>query len=193
MYTLATIVLSLVVRAKTEDLGVPVTTDEMPELRGLARAVAHRLNNRPVDAIFLTPGAEIGVLERGSLLRTMVRDQGQRGLIVGMGALSGLTLGHLRAIFAHEYGHFNQRGTVGGDFVRLVQRSLNRIAINLACAGLAIWITRPGSSSTYSTVFSCASPWGLHAYRRSWPTARLPWLTEPPTWPAASSSSSAKI
>jgi len=143
IYTLAAVVRSLFVRVKNEDPGRPVTPEEMPELWALVREVAQRLNTRPVDAIFLTPGVEIGVFERGTVpstvLRTMLRDQGQRYLILGMGALSGLTQGQLRAILAHEYGHFNNRDTAGGNLVSLVRRSLYSIARNLAHAGLATW------------------------------------------------------
>jgi Zn-dependent protease with chaperone function len=138
IYTLAAVVRSLFVRANTEAPGRPVSQDAMPELWGLVKEVALRLNTRPVDAIFLTPGVEIGVFERGSLLKKL-RDRGQRYLILGMGALSGLTQGQLRAILAHEYGHFNNRDTAGGDFVQLVQRSLYSIARNLAYSGLATW------------------------------------------------------
>jgi Zn-dependent protease with chaperone function len=56
-----------------------------------------------------------------------------------MGALSGLTQGQLRAILAHEYEHFNNRDTAGGNLVQMVQRSLYNIARNLVSAGLATW------------------------------------------------------
>jgi Zn-dependent protease with chaperone function len=138
MYTLAAVVRSLFVRVKNEDPGHAVTPEEMPALWELARAVAQRLNTRPVDAIFLTPGVEIGVFERGAL-RAMLRNQGQRYLILGMGALSGLTQGQLRAILAHEYGHFSNRDTAGGNLAQLVQRSLYNIARNLSSSGLATW------------------------------------------------------
>ena len=121
-----------------EDPGHPVTPGETPALWALVGEVAQRLNTRPVDAIFLTPGVEIGVFERGSLLNKL-RNRGQRYLILGMGALSGLSQGQLRAILAHEYGHFNNRDTAGGNFVSLVQRSLYSIARNLARSGLATW------------------------------------------------------
>ncbi len=139
LYTLAAVLRSLFVRPKNEHPGRPVTPDELPELWELAREVAQRLNTLPVDAIFLAPGSEIGVLERGSLLRALLRRPGQRYLILGLGALAGLTQGELRAILAHEYGHFNQRDMAGGNFVNLVQRSLHSMARNLAAAGLATW------------------------------------------------------
>jgi Zn-dependent protease with chaperone function/Flp pilus assembly protein TadD len=138
IYTLVAVVRSLFVSIKNENPGHPVTPQEMPALWDLAREVAQRLNTRPVDTIFLTPGVEIGVFERGNLLRKM-RNQGQRYLILGMGALSGLTQAQLRAILAHEYGHFNNRDTAGGGFASLVQRSLYTIARNLAYSGMATW------------------------------------------------------
>jgi Zn-dependent protease with chaperone function len=142
IYTLAAVVRSLFVLAKNEDPGRPVTPGETPALWALVSEVAQRLNTRPVDAIFLTAGGEIGVFERGTVPRTVqkkVRDRGQRYLILGMGALSGLSQGQLRAILAHEYGHFNNRDTAGGNSVSLVQRSLYSIARNLAYSGLATW------------------------------------------------------
>lgn len=192
LYTLAAVVRSLFVRAKIEVPGRPVTPGEMPELWRLACEVAQRLNTRQVNAIFLTPGVEIDVFERGSLLRTMLRDQGQRYLILGMGALAGLTEGELGAILAHEYGHFNHRDTVGGNFVNPVQRSLHSIARNLASAGLATWYNPAWWFVNIYNASSCASPWALRFCRRSWPIAWPPWLTGRPTWPAVSSILSAR-
>jgi Zn-dependent protease with chaperone function len=139
IYTLVAVVRSLFVRVKNEDPGYAVTPEEMPALWDLGREVAQRMNTRPVDAIFLAPGVEIGVFERGSLWHTMVKNLGQRYLVLGMGALSGLTYSQLRAILAHEYAHFNNRDTAAGNLAPLVQRSLFTIARNLASSGLATW------------------------------------------------------
>jgi Zn-dependent protease with chaperone function len=122
----------------------------------------------------------------------MLRDQGQRYLILGMGALAGLTEGELGAILAHEYGHFNHRDTVGGNFVNPVQRSLHSIARNLASAGLATWYNPAWWFVNIYNASSCASPWALRFSRRSWPIAWPPWLTGRPTWPAVSSILSAR-
>jgi Zn-dependent protease with chaperone function len=115
VYTLVAIVRGLFVRIKQDDPGRTVKVDEMPELWQMVRGVAEHLGTRPVDATFLTPGVEIAVTEHGSVINKL-RDKGQRILILGLGALAGLTQGELQGILAHEYGHFNNRDTAGGNF-----------------------------------------------------------------------------
>jgi Zn-dependent protease with chaperone function len=138
VYTLVAIVRSLFVRVKHDDPGRPVKADEMPELWQLVHNVAERLDTRPVDAIYLSPGVEIAVTERGSLISKM-RNKSQRVLILGLGALAGLTQGELQGILAHEYGHFNNRDTAGGDFANQVRYSIYIIGLGLASTGQATW------------------------------------------------------
>ena len=138
VYTLISIFRSLLIRIRREDPGRKVADGEMPELRQLVSEVAQRLGTCPVDAIFLTPGVEAAVTERGSLV-SKLRDRGERILILGLGALSGLTQGQLRSILAHEYGHFNNRDTAGGGLAWQVRLSVYTLAYNLASRGLARW------------------------------------------------------
>jgi Zn-dependent protease with chaperone function len=136
VYTLVAIVRSLFIRYRAEEPGRPLTRDEAPALWALTATVADRLGTRPVDAIFVTPGAEIAVTERGGLLKEL-RGKGQRCLIVGLGALPGMTVGQFQAILAHEYGHFSNRDTAGGQMVRQVMISLHNLAYGLAASGQA--------------------------------------------------------
>jgi Zn-dependent protease with chaperone function len=91
-----------------------------------------------VDAIYITPGPEIAVTERGELFKKL-SGQGQRCLILGLGALNGMSQGQLRAILAHEYGHFSNQDTAGGNFARQVLISVRNMGIRLALNGLAAW------------------------------------------------------
>ncbi|NJD58669.1 MAG: hypothetical protein FIA98_04635 [Anaerolineae bacterium] len=54
-----------------------------------------------------------------------------------MGGLSGLTQGQFAAILAHEYGHFSNRDTAGGDLAHQVYASLNSMAYQLIRSGSA--------------------------------------------------------
>ena len=72
------------------------------------------MGTRPVDAIFLTPGAEVAVFERGRWL-DKARDRARRSLILGLGVVEGFHIDPFRAVLAHEYGHFLHRDTAGGD------------------------------------------------------------------------------
>ncbi len=107
---------------------------EAPELWALLENVAKKLQVKPVNKIYVTPGAEIAVYEKGSLLQKL-RGAGQRNLILGMGALPGLTQGQLTAILAHEYGHFSNRDTAGGNLAHQVYTSLQQMAQRLIKAG----------------------------------------------------------
>ncbi len=132
------IVRSLFVRVTDEDPGDAVTPDDAPGLWQLAREVAAEVGTRPVDEIWLTPGTEVAVFERGDL-RSRLRDTARRALILGAGVLDGFDQNALRAVLAHEYGHFSHRDTAGGDVALRVQRGMFRFVVALAQSGFAVW------------------------------------------------------
>ncbi len=138
LYTLYAIIRSLFVRIKEPEPGRPLSQEEAPGLWSLAAQVADRLGTRPVEAIYVTAAPEIAVTERGRLWQKL-RGLGQRCLVVGLGALPGMSQGQLQAILAHEYGHFSHRDTAGGNLVRQVHASLHRMAYGLATSGQARW------------------------------------------------------
>jgi Zn-dependent protease with chaperone function len=121
-------------RGPDEDPGRPLTEAEAPALWALLREVAERVGTRPVDAVYMTLGTEVAVIERGSV-RKRLRDAGKRSLILGVGALEGMTRQQLRAILAHEYGHFSNRDTAGGDLPNVVQSSLFASMVRIAQGG----------------------------------------------------------
>jgi len=121
-------------RGPDEDPGRPLTEGEAPALWALLREVAARVGTRPVDAVYMTLGTEVAVIERGSV-RKRLRDAGKRSLILGVGALEGMTRQQLRAILAHEYGHFSNRDTAGGDLPNVVQSSLFASMVRIAQGG----------------------------------------------------------
>ena len=124
--------------SKTKDIppGRLLRRVEAPELWLLVEDVARKLAVRPVDAIYLTPGIAIEVNEKGSILKK-IRGTGQRNLILGMGMLISLTQGQLASILAHEYGHFSNRDTAGGNLSHQVYVSLQQMAQRLAKTGAA--------------------------------------------------------
>jgi Zn-dependent protease with chaperone function len=136
--TLRAMAKGLFARSRDEDPGLRLAPDEEPRLRGLLEEVAGRIGTRPVDSIYLTPGTDLAVMERGGLLR-QIRGDSERCLILGVAVLDGMTMGPLRAILAHEYGHFSNRDTAGGGFALSVRRSLWTMAQHLAQHGAAAW------------------------------------------------------
>jgi Zn-dependent protease with chaperone function len=74
------------------------------------------------------------VSERGRL-RARLADRGHRFLVLGVGVLPGLSQQQLSAILAHEYGHFSNRDTAGGDVAGAVLASLVTAVVGIARGG----------------------------------------------------------
>jgi len=136
--TLWSILKSVIVRARDADPGERLDLEKEPALREVLLHVAERVGTRPVDTVFLTPGTDMAVFERGGLLRQLA-GKSERCLILGAGVLEGMRLSAFQAVLAHEYGHFSNRDTAGGGFALSVRRSVVALAVNLANAGAANW------------------------------------------------------
>ncbi|MFJ3822617.1 M48 family metalloprotease [Streptomyces nodosus] len=87
--------------------GLPVTDTGEPRLWALVRELARAAGTRAPDEIVLTGDVNAGVTERPRLLGLL---PGPRRLYLGVPLLIGLSEAQLRAVLAHEYGHFT-----GGD------------------------------------------------------------------------------
>jgi len=135
--SLFAIVKAIFTRIREAPLGHPLRRIEAPELWMLVDDVARKLEVRPVDSIYVTPWAAISVNEKGGILRKMFGN-GKRNLLLGMAALQGLTQGQLAAILAHEYGHFSNRDTAGGNLANQVNASLFQIGQQLRRSGAAV-------------------------------------------------------
>lgn len=136
--SLISIVKSLFARNRDEDPGLRMDLAEEPRLAALLREVADRIGTRPVDNVYLTPGTDLAVMERGGM-RQQLGGTPERCLILGVAVLEGMMLGPFRAILAHEYGHFSNRDTAGGGLALAVRRSLLNMAHHLAVGGAAEW------------------------------------------------------
>lgn len=131
--TIWSILKSLFVRASDEDPGNKVDLAVEPRLRQLLDDVAARIGTRAVDNVYLTPGTEVAVMERGR------KSPKERCLILGVAALDGLAMRQFKAVLGHEYGHFTNRDTAGGTLTYSVRNSLIATATGLAEGGAAAW------------------------------------------------------
>lgn len=127
---------SLFVRVRDKDPGERLDLGEHARLRAVLDEVAARIGTRPVDSVYMTPGAEIAVFERGGVLK-QVRGQSTRCLVLGAAVLEGMRVREFKAILAHEYGHFQNADTAGGGLALAVRRSLMTMALHLAQARVA--------------------------------------------------------
>jgi Zn-dependent protease with chaperone function len=87
-----------------------LTRADEPRLYALLDEVAEVAHSAPVREVVIGPGPNIGVLERGSTLAVLL-GRGVRVLALGYAGMQALTIGELRAILAHEYGHFSHGET----------------------------------------------------------------------------------
>ena len=149
--SLIAILRSILVRKKESLPGRPVSRTEAPELWELVEQVARKLQTRPVDSIYVTPYTGVSVNEKGSILKKM-RQGGQRNLVLGMGVMTGLTQGQFAAVLAHEYGHFYNRDTAGGNLAQQVYATFSQMALRLI---------RSGAGQVYNPVW-----WFVVTYQR---------------------------
>ena len=127
---------SLFTRLKPEDPGRVLTETEAPGLWQLTRDVASMIGTRPVNEIRITQGTDLAVYERGNF-RAKMADKAERILILGTAVLNGFDLNAFRAVLAHEYGHFSNRDTAGGDIAFRVNIDILRTADAMLNAGTA--------------------------------------------------------
>jgi Zn-dependent protease with chaperone function len=129
---------SLFSKSRSEDPGHRLLPSEHPQFTRLLNEVAEKLQTRPVDDVFLVPGTEVAVYEKGGLRAQLSRST-KRCLILGIGVLDLLTVRELKSILAHEYGHFINEDTAGGGFAISVRQSLLRMVQDLVQSGAATW------------------------------------------------------
>jgi Zn-dependent protease with chaperone function len=129
---------SFFIRVRDEDPGDRLEMTEHPKLREILDEVAAQIETRAVDNVYMTPGTDLAVMERGRMLQK-ARGTSERCLILGVGVLDGMTMRPFRAILGHEYGHFSNRDTAGGGLAIVVRQSLLTMAPALAEGGAATW------------------------------------------------------
>ncbi|MFL6230775.1 MAG: M48 family metalloprotease [Pyrinomonadaceae bacterium] len=127
LVTVYQMIRSLFVRHKQEDPGRALAEREAPGLWTMAREVAGAVGTRPINEIRVTPGTEVAVYERGTL-RARMKDDAERVLLIGVGVLNGFRQDAFRAVLAHEYGHFINRDTAGGDIALRVKTDMLNFA-----------------------------------------------------------------
>ncbi|MFB7243820.1 peptidase [Streptomyces populi] len=98
------------------DHGVAVGPDDQPELWAEVRAAAEVAGERPPDELYLVAEVNAGVAEQSRLLGLL---PGRRRMLLGLPLLAGLTVPRLRAVLAHEFGHYSDRdGRLGALTMR---------------------------------------------------------------------------
>lgn len=105
---LYSVVRSLFIFHKSSDpYRLQISEKDAPELFALIREVASNIGEPMPVKVYLSPDANACVFYAHPLL-SIFHSKG-KNLVVGVGLLYGLNRNELKAIIAHEYGHFGQK------------------------------------------------------------------------------------
>ena len=117
-------------RNKFEEPGPRLAEDEQPELHELVREVAAATGQEPPADVYLAADVNAAVTDTGGLLGS----GGRRVMIVGLPLLDVLTVGQLRAVLAHEFGHYYGGDTRLGPWFFRTYDAIARTVTNLEAA-----------------------------------------------------------
>lgn len=107
--------------------GVAVTPQEQPELWEQVRAAAEATGEPAPDELYLVDEVNAGVAERSRLLGLL---PGRRRMLLGLPLLAGVTVPRLRAVLAHEFGHYANLDTrLGGVAMRGREAVLHTVKV----------------------------------------------------------------
>ena len=109
-----------------EDPGTPLSAEAHPRLWLELRALADAVGTRAPDEIWLVAEVNAAVSERSRMLGLV---RGTRTMYLGAPLLMGLTRQHLRAILAHELGHYSGRHTALGGVTYRGREALSGIVV----------------------------------------------------------------
>lgn len=138
IFTIYGLIRSLIIRVDFSDPGRILKKEEAPGLYNLVEEVAYAIDTRPIDEIRLTPTTDLAVYERGSWVEKF-KDKSKRILILGVGVLKDFNQTDFKAILAHEYGHFTNRDTAGGEIALRVRNDMDKFFYSLYVAKQNVW------------------------------------------------------
>ncbi len=141
--------------------GIEVTAEAEPKLFDFLYTLADEIGAPRPHRVFITPDVNAAVFYDLSLINMIFPSK--KNLIIGLGLVNVLNLGELKAVLAHEFGHFAQGSMMVGRWVYIAQqiiahmvstrdwldsvvRFISRIDLRIAWVGwilgLMIWSIR---------------------------------------------------
>jgi heat shock protein HtpX len=113
--------------------GPELSDADQPALFKEIQRVAAMVGQRPPAHVYLVPDVNAFVAERGGWMGIGSR----RVMGVGLGLMNLLTVSELRAVLAHEFGHFDGGDTKLGPWIYKTRGAIVRTVQNLFRAGAA--------------------------------------------------------
>lgn len=121
-------------RSKWEAPGPLVTADEQPRLFAVIEEVAARMGTSVPHEVYLIPEVNAFVTQRGGLFGI----GGKRVMGIGVPLLAVSQVSQLRAIVAHEFGHYQGGETRLASLIYATRAAMLRTLVNLHKSGSAI-------------------------------------------------------
>ncbi|HEY5924011.1 MAG TPA: M48 family metallopeptidase, partial [Kofleriaceae bacterium] len=112
---------------KFEPPGPELTEAQQPELFAMIREVAQATNQRMPVHVYAVLEVNAFVTERGGIMGIGSR----RVMGIGLGLLNAFSADEVRAVIAHEFGHFHGGDTRLGPWVYKTRAAMGRAVINL--------------------------------------------------------------
>ena len=158
-------------RGRHDDSELEVTAADEPELFAFLHKLADEAKAPRPHRVFLSARVNASVSYDLSLLNLIFPSK--KNLEIGLGLVNVLTLGELKAVLAHEFGHFAQRSMAVGRWVYMAQQvaahivasrgrldnfviRLSNLDLRIAWVGWALSLIIWAIRSMVDTVFSLA-------------------------------------
>ncbi len=106
---------------------IEVRPEDEPQLFEFLNRIADEAGAPRAHRVFLSPDVNAGVFYDLSLLNLILPSK--KNLELGLGLVNCLTLGELKAVLAHEFGHFAQRTMAVGRWVYIAEQVAGHIVV----------------------------------------------------------------
>lgn len=128
---------------------VEIKEEDQPNLFGLIREVVEQVDTQFPKKVFLDPHVNASVFYDSSFWSMFIPIR--KNLLIGTGLINSVTQQELRAILAHEFGHFSQRSMKVGSYVYHVNHILYNMLYNNDT--LNKLLDKWDNMSSYSAIF----------------------------------------
>ena len=150
---------------------IEVTAPDQPRLFSFINRLADEAGAPRAHRVFLSPRVNAAVFYDLSVLNLLFPSR--KNLEIGLGLVNALSLGEMKAVLAHEFGHFGQRSMAVGRWVYIAQqiaghiiakrdaldsflRGLSRFDLRIAWVGwllsLIVWSIRSLTETVFRIV-----------------------------------------
>ena len=135
-YLLVAMIRALFGRVDAPEIGTLRSSKKKDALRTTLDALTKRLHTKPIDEIYVVPGATIEVRELGGVLGHL-RGTNKRALVVGAFALEGLGTRAFGAVVTSELLRYRAEGSAGGDVAILERDAIFALEERMEARGVA--------------------------------------------------------